>query len=268
MKKLFALLLGFAMILALAAPALASGWDAIPDVAEDFEEITVKITALETEKNTAVLGSLYEELSVMYPVVKGTVVHFFVEITVPENLSEASEDLLAHPNRGLKYALVLSNLEITEAFSYVDGANKTARVPVATAAAADTETINSIVKCVYGFEYWAKGMKSGDATAAATIGFYNVWINQNSEDGPNYRVMGIDSDGDGEEDCVAEHYLPGYAGEIGQFADHSYAWFTFRSMVSGGYCYMWFPVDNSTGKLLTGLEIFMETSMYGHFAIT
>ncbi|HWQ57662.1 MAG TPA: LPXTG cell wall anchor domain-containing protein, partial [Clostridia bacterium] len=47
-----------------------------------------------------------------------------------------------------------------------------------------------------------------------------------------------------------------------------YAWFTFRSMVSGGYCYMWFPVDNSTGKLLTGLEIFMETSMYGHFAIT
>jgi len=261
MKKLFALLLTLAMIFALAAPALASGWDAIPDVKEDFEEITVSITALETEKNTSVLGSLYEELSVMYPVVKGTLVHFFVEITIPGDLSPASAALLT--GRGLKYALVLTNLEITEAYSYENGASRKKRAPADTELADDTDLIADTAKCVYGYEYWAEGVKPGEASASATVGFYNEWYGSGS-----YRTMNIDSDGDGDTDCYAEHYLPGYTGSLGSFADHSHAWFSFWSGAGADYCYMWFPVDSTSGKVLASLEIFMETNEYGDFAIT
>ncbi len=196
MKKLFAIVMVLAMALAIAAPALASGWDALPTTTPTFKDITIKITALETEKNTSVLGSLYEQLKVMYPVVKGTDVHFFVEITVPAeaDLSTATKALI--DNKGLEYTLETSNLKLTKLFSYVDGGSKTAKT-----LPADDEDAWTITgygaKVVLGFEYWAKGIEAGkDGVAVATIGFYNVW-----DDG----VFAWDNDADGEDEFFVDH---------------------------------------------------------------
>jgi len=196
MKKLFAIVMVLAMALAIAAPALASGWDALPTTTPTFKDITIKITALETEKNTSVLGSLYEQLKVMYPVVKGTDVHFFVEITIPKtaDLSTATKALI--DNKGLEYTLETSNLKLTKAFSYVDGAGRTPFTPLDTDY--DAWTITGYGdKVVYGYEYWAKGIEAGkDGVAVATIGFYNVW---------DAGVFAWDNDADGEDEFFVDH---------------------------------------------------------------
>ncbi len=205
MKKLFAIVMVLAMALAIAAPALASGWDELPTEAPATKDITIKITALETEKNTSVIGSLYEQLKVMYPVVKGTVVHFFVEIGIPAlaNRSAATKNLLA--KKGLDYELYLSNLELTSANAYENGADKGART---VAPNADKGSDDSILfgstgvaipdtAIVYGYEYWAKGVQAGkDGVVAASIGFYNVW---------KTGVFGWDSNADGNDEFTVTH---------------------------------------------------------------
>ncbi len=266
MKKLFALLLALAMVFALAAPALASGWDDITTPGK-YKDITVKITALETEKNTSVLGGLYEELKVMYPVVKGTLVHFFVEIDIPAATKLSEETLGLLTSKYLKYKLALTNLELTKSVkTYVDGKVEALDPMAIYEEEQDVKFwFNAFAAgATYGFEYWAKGLEAGkDGVAAATIGFYNEWQVLSSD----YHIMYIDIDGDGVSECIAEHFLPGYSGGIGPFADHSYAWFTFYTQTDTDFCYMWFPVDDATGKVLTSLEMFMETSL-GYFAIT
>jgi len=225
MKKLFAIVMVLAMALAIAAPALASGWDALPTTTPTFKDITIKITALETEKNTSVLGSLYEQLKVMYPVVKGTDVHFFVEITVPAaaNLSTATKALIDY--KGLEYTLETSNLKLTKGFSYVDGGSKTAFSPLADDE--DAWTITGFgAKVVYGYEYWAKGIEAGkDGVAVATIGFYNVW---------DAGVFAWDNDADGEDEFFVDHTVPDEFLIVKNNAD---------------YDSLLFPTDDTTGKV-------------------
>ena len=251
MKKLFAIVLALAMALAIAAPALASGWDELPTEAPTTKDITIKITALEVEKNTSVLGSLYEQLKVMYPVVKGTVVHFYVEIGIPAlaNRSAATKNLLA--NKGLDYELYLSNLELTSANAYENGADKGART---VAPNADKGSDDSVLfggtgvaipdtAIVYGYEYWAKGVAAGkDGVVTAAIGFYNVW---------KTGVFGWDNNADGNDEFTVTHNAGEYV--------IAKAGTTASSIL--------FPIVESTGKIDTSRQIFLG---YGadEFAIT
>ncbi len=248
MKKLFAIVMVLAMALAIAAPALASGWDQLPTTAPTFKDITIKITALETEMNTSVLGGLYEQLKVMYPVVKGTEVHFFVEITIPgfKNLSEKTWTLLL--NKQLQYNLDLSNLELTEAYTYVDGDNEMeithpeeglqATIFVnddydtAKAAYAADKTLYPAV--TFGYEYWAKGIEAGkDGVAVATIGFYNVW---------NDGMFDWDNNADGEDEFIVYH-------------DDTDGEFVIEKQNDPDFDYVLFPVVEATGKIDVTREI-------------
>jgi len=201
MKKLFAIVMVLAMALAIAAPALASGWDQIVGPTPTTKDITVEITALQTSKNTSVLGSLYEQVAVMYPVVKGTLVHFFVAITIPKeaNLSAATKALLA--NKGLVYELNLTNLEFSKPASfYLNGTYKSDYTPDDDDWDYDVINLSHIVPTsdtVYGFEYWATGLAAGkDAVAAATIGFYQEFTGH---------VFNWDNDVDGVDEYVVTH---------------------------------------------------------------
>ena len=77
MKKLFALVLSLALVVAFAVPALATGWATL-DPAPVYKEIGIAVYGLQTTANTSKVGSLYEELKAPYPVVKGTPLHFLV----------------------------------------------------------------------------------------------------------------------------------------------------------------------------------------------
>jgi len=232
MKKLFSLVLALALAFALAVPALASGWDALPTTPPTFKDITIQITALETEENTSVLGRLYESLDVMYPIVKGTLVHFFVEITIPAeaNLTAAVKALIA--NKNLVYRLKISNLKFTDAAAYLNGGGKQAFTP--TGEDYDVKQLNAYgSKAVYGYEYWAKGIEAGkDGVAVATIGFYNVW-----DDG----VFAWDNDADGEDEFIVYH-------------DEINGRFVIEKQ-NDDLDYVLFPVVEATGKIDVAREI-------------
>jgi len=233
MKKLFSLVLALALAFALAVPALASGWDALPTTPPTFKDITIQITALETEENTSVLGRLYESLDVMYPIVKGTLVHFFVEITIPAeaNLTAAVKALIA--NKNLVYRLKISNLKFTDAAAYLNGGGKQAFTP--TGEDYDVKQLNAYgSKAVYGYEYWAKGIEGGkDGVAAASIGFYNNWVSG---------VFQWDNDQDGQNEFFVDHTVPGRFVVVKNTA-------LANSLL--------FPVDESTGKVDVSREILL-----------
>ena len=181
MKKLFALVLVLAMALAIAVPAMASGWDDITPAPAPTSNIKIELIPLKTEQNTSVLGSLYEQLTLAYPVVEGTPVHFMVKLTIPANLDVNEAALLA--KTPLVYTLGLKNLDIDhskdsvvigKAVNYTTGVTINDTAPYLKQPA----TLNfgaSDVNTVFTLEYWAKGKAKAEAKATATIGFYNEW---------------------------------------------------------------------------------------------
>ncbi|HWQ58407.1 MAG TPA: hypothetical protein VN540_05250 [Clostridia bacterium] len=232
MKKLLTLVLVLAMALAIAVPALASGWDQIVLPSSPVYDITIEITALQITPNTSILGSLYEELSVMYPVVDGTEVHFYVAVTIPSSLSSANTALLG--TKKLLYMLSLDDLVLTNGQAYVDGSKvgdtfkNTGSYPGYTAAVAFDQSHKGHV---YGFEYWAKAYKPGasGASASATIGFYNTWANG---------IFAWDNDADGVDEYTVQH-------TSGMF-----------TIFAAGTSYsISFPVVESTGKVDVAREI-------------
>ncbi len=177
MKKLFALVLVLAMALAIAVPAMASGWDDLTPAPAPTSNIKIELIPLKTEQNTSVLGSLYEQLTLAYPVVEGTPVHFMVKLTIPANLDKNEKALIE--TLGLDYALDLTNLTLdtskpTKAYSVVlpgtTEINEPGLVNVTSINLDETWIGRQIT-----VEYWAKGIKKAEAKAVATIGFYNVW---------------------------------------------------------------------------------------------
>ncbi|HWQ58671.1 MAG TPA: hypothetical protein VN540_06590 [Clostridia bacterium] len=199
MKKLFALVMVLAMALAIAVPAMAAGWDQIPVDPPTTNEITLSLTPLKVEANTSVLGSLYEELSVMYPVVKGTLVHFYAEINIPADakLSQANKDLLQ--NKNLVYALETSNLVLKSVQRYLNGAKDGAVVTFPADTDSYSEAFDETDKGTkIGFEYLAEGVAAGkDGVAVATIGYYNTWDGttfgwDNDADGINEYMVAVD----------------------------------------------------------------------------
>ena len=194
MKKLFALVLSLALVVAFAVPALASGWAQLDTQVDNFKNITMDLYGLEIYPDTSAIGSLYAPLSTYYPIVKNSRVHFVLEINLPKakNVSPAMQRLF--DTKGLevyvepsyitldKPVVLYINGEKAKAADFMNGAKK---VEVNTTynvfnceisnttPAADVKQKNDTC---YKFEFWGTVNKDGkDATVYANVGFYNNW---------------------------------------------------------------------------------------------
>lgn len=178
MKKLFALVLSLALVVAFAVPALATGWATL-DPAPVYKEIGIAVYGLETTPNTSKVGELYAELKTPYPVVKGTTLHFLVELTVPyANLSDAVKELIKV--KGLDVKIATTNMTISKV--ELGGGN-------AWSLNADKDTITETYTNpnysnkteVFKYEVWANANSDKETKVVATAGFYNKWDNGKME---------------------------------------------------------------------------------------
>ena len=218
MKKLFALVLSLALVVAFAVPALASGWAQLDWQIPVYKDITLTLTGLDLVQNTAAVGSLYAPLSTYYPVVKNSRVHFYAEVSLPKasNISPAMERLLKDWNLDLD--IEVSNIRLDNKFirykkvsnsNVVDTkelaiesnfgsiANGSLTIPFYY-----NDIYNDImeVPSSWGFEFWGTVKADGkDAVVNASIGFYNRFKNG---------VMVIDRDMDGVADFQVQ--APGH----------------------------------------------------------
>ncbi len=203
MKKLFALVLSLALVVAFAVPALASGWAQLDWQIPVYKDISLTLTGLDLVQNTAAIGSLYAPLSTYYPVVKNSRVHFYVEVNLPKasNISPAMELLLNKWK--LQLRLEVSNIKLDNDFTrYIKYSNK---IDAKDLKVSDFETadydfnmpfdysyltsLTGGAACTWGGEFWGTVKADGkDAVVNASIGFYNEFKN---------KVMEIDRDMDG-----------------------------------------------------------------------
>lgn len=117
MKKLFALVLSLALVVAFAVPALASGWAQLDWQIPVYKDISLTLTGLDLVQNTAAVGSLFAPLSTYYPVVKHSRVHFYAEVTLPDanDLSPAMKRLLA--DWALDLDIAVSGITLDDTFT-------------------------------------------------------------------------------------------------------------------------------------------------------
>lgn len=180
MKKLFALVLSLALVVAFAVPALATGWASL-DTAPVYKEISIAVYGLQVVANTSKVGSLYEELKTPYPVVEGTELHFLVELTVPYgNLTAATKALIAE--KGLDVVIDTTNMTINTTKTKLVGggaasvnADKDVITETYTNPAYATKTV------VFQYEVWANANSDKEAKVVATAGFYNKWVDNGHE---------------------------------------------------------------------------------------
>ncbi len=169
MKKLFALVLSLALVVAFAVPALATGWATL-ETAPVYKDLSIAVYGLNTYANTSKVGTLYEELTASYPLVEGTDVHFLVELTVPYgNLSPAVQALMKAV--GLDVEIALSNLKITKVSQQAFGSTVTDDCITRTFVNPDYDTKT----VVWTWEVWAKAKAAKEGKVVATAGFYNKW---------------------------------------------------------------------------------------------
>lgn len=202
MKKLFALVLSLALVVAFAVPALASGWAQLDWQIPTYKDISLTLTGLELTKNTSKVGSLYAGLNTYYPVVAGSRVHFYAEVTLPKTskLSDAMKRLIKDWN--LKLEVAVSNIELDKTFVVYTNGAKIGEPDVAAWGATDEGVVvtfeekhmNASEEVVWGYEFWGTVAKNGkDAVVNATAGFYNRFKSG---------VMNIDRDMDGINDFI------------------------------------------------------------------
>lgn len=177
MKKILTLAVALVMVFALAAPALAAGWDN-PVTPDEFEDLYLNITPLSVEESTIVwYGGTYNKLDKTYPVVAGMKVHAFVEVKVPayDDLSKDIQDRLAAGQGKLKIST--SNLEDVTAQWKYEGDEKYRAEIIKGDKTSGTLAISkkSCDKTIY-VEIWGTAEKSDkDAKITATLGVYNQW---------------------------------------------------------------------------------------------
>lgn len=236
MKKLFALVLSLALVVAFAVPALASGWAQLDWQIPTYSDITVALTGLDLVKNTSKIGSLFAPLSTYYPVVENSRVHFYAEVTLPseKKLTDAMKSLIG--NWGLELKIAVSNIKLDPTFKQYKnnaaagefnvadyGKVKEGFTVVFGASAYDADD-----KTVWGYECWGSVDADGkDATVTATIGFYNRF----DKDGK----MIIDSDQDGVPNYIVYHNHPNFPN--GFLID------VCKADGSTNYRYVYFPVN-------------------------
>lgn len=174
MKKILTLAVALVMVFALAAPALAAGWDN-PVTPDEFEDLYLNITALSVEESSSVWnGGTYNKLDKTYPVVAGMKVHAYAEIKIPA-ASELSPDIRDRIAAGQgEITIDISNL--TNATLNVR--NKDGLVikkdPISSSktypfSSYDLDTTITV-------EVWGEAKASDkDAKITATLGVYNKW---------------------------------------------------------------------------------------------
>lgn len=224
MKKLFALVLSLALVVAFAVPALASGWAQLDWQIPVYKDITLSITGLDLVKNTSKVGSLYAPLSTYYPVVKNSEVHFYVEVTLPatDNVSPAVQRLLKNWN--LKLLVAPSNIELKDKVNAYSNITGWTNWVINSAINADgnfelviTEKhLQKDKATTFGYEFWGTVNKDGkDAVVEASIGFYNEF--KTHANGTEY--MDIDVNQDGYTDYCVIKGADSYMIIVGEFAD-------------------------------------------------
>ena len=202
MKKLFALVLSLALVVAFAVPALASGWAQLDWQIPVYKDITLSITGLDLVKNTSKVGSLYAPLSTYYPVVKNSEVHFYVEVTLPatENVSPAVKRLLKDWN--LKLLVAPSNIELknkVDAYSNLTGYKHWVIKPAINAdgnfeLVITEKHLQKDKATTFGYEFWGTVNKDGkDAVVESSIGFYNEF--KTHANGTKYMDIDVNQDG-------------------------------------------------------------------------
>lgn len=241
MKKLFALVLSLALVVAFAVPALASGWAQLDWQIPVYKDISLTLTGLDLVQNTAAVGSLYAPLSTYYPVVKNSRVHFYAEVSLPKksNISPAMERLLKNWN--LMLDVEVSNIKLDNDFiAYKKYSDKIETMKLTIepngSIAYGYRTImfdyNDIidVPSSWGFEFWGTVKADGkDAVVNASIGFYNKFKNG---------VMVIDRDMDGVADFQVQ--APGH-----NFYGNGYLVDALSSSGTTQNTYVIFPVTGS-----------------------
>ena len=211
MKKLFALVLSLALVVAFAVPALASGWAQLDTQVDNFKNITMDLYGLEIYPDTSAIGSLYAPLSTYYPIVKNSRVHFVLEINLPKekNVSPAMQRLF--DTKGLEVYVGPSYITLDkDVVLYLDGVKAKAADFRNGAKKVEVNTTYNEFKCeisnktheatvglyddtCYKFEFWGTVNKDGkDATVYANVGFYNNWGDEG-----NTTWMLVDNNGDG-----------------------------------------------------------------------
>ena len=197
MKKLFALVLSLALVVAFAVPALASGWAQLDWQIPVYKDITMTLTGLELSENTSKIGSLYAPLSTYYPVVNRSRVHFYAEVVLPaaDDLSPAMQRLLNTWKLDLNVAV--TSITLDDTFKQYKNNSDAGKFDVANYGKATSGiTVHfgngdyaAASKTVWGYEFWGTVNTDGkDAVVEASIGFYNKF---------NANVMEIDNDMDG-----------------------------------------------------------------------
>ncbi len=193
MKKLFALVLSLALVVAFAVPALASGWAQLDWQIPVYKDITLTLTGLELSENTSKIGSLYAPLSTYYPVVKNSTVHFYAEVVLPaaDDLSPAMKRLIKDWN--LELDIEVSAITLKDTFTQYKNGEKAGDWNIAKPKdgfkVVFKESDYASTKTTWGYECWGSVNADGkDAVVNATIGFYNRF---------NNGVMVIDNDMDG-----------------------------------------------------------------------
>ena len=239
MKKLFALVLSLALVVAFAVPALASGWAQLDWQIPTYKDISLTLTGLELTKNTSKVGSLYAGLTTYYPIVAGSRVHFYAEVTLPKTskLSDAMKRLIKDWN--LKLEVAVSNIELDKTFVVYTNGTKIGEPDVAAWGATDEGVVvtfeekhmNASEEVVWGYEFWGTVAKDGkDAVVNASIGFYNEFKN---------KVMVIDNDMDG----VAEFLVKAPGAE--SWYGNAYVVDALNSNGASQNTYVVFPVTGS-----------------------
>lgn len=216
MKKLFALVLSLALVVAFAVPALASGWAQLDTQVDNFKNITMDLYGLEIYPDTSAIGSLYAPLSTYYPIVKNSRVHFVLEINLPKttNVSPAMQRLF--DTKGLEVYVGPSYITLDKpVVLYLDGVKAKAADFMNVAKKVEVDTANNEFYCEisnttpdadvkqynntsYKFEFWGTVNKDGkDATVYGNVGFYNNWGDEGVAD-----WMLVDNNGDGYNEYV------------------------------------------------------------------
>ncbi|MDD7495233.1 MAG: LPXTG cell wall anchor domain-containing protein [Eubacteriales bacterium] len=176
MKKLFALVLSLALVVAFAVPALATGWATL-DPAPVYKDITINVYGLETVANTSKVGYLYAELKTPYPVVKGTLLHFLVELYIPyTKLSPATKKLMEV--KGLDLEIATSNMTIIDTADYdTKIPTSSGKINAKSTAIEDefTKTDYAVDK-TWAYEVWATANSDKETKVVATAGFYNKFV--------------------------------------------------------------------------------------------
>lgn len=211
MKKLFALVLSLALVVAFAVPALASGWAQLDTQVDNFKNITMDLYGLEIYPDTSAIGSLYAPLSTYYPIVKNSRVHFVLEINLPKtaNVSPAMQRLF--DTKGLEVYVGPSYITLDkDVVLYLDGVKAKAADFMNGVKKVEVDTANNEFYCeisnttpdahvkqynntCYKFEFWGTVNRDGkDATVYGNVGFYNNWGDEGYAD-----WMLVDVNGDG-----------------------------------------------------------------------